>query len=81
MDIGADADLIVIDPNHTDVIDAARLHSAIDYNPYQGMTVRGVPAWTVSRGEVVVEQGTPTAARGRGRLVVRDGVQATGLMV
>jgi dihydropyrimidinase len=76
LDIGADADLIVVDPNRTDEIDAANLHSAIDYNPFQGMTVCGIPTWTVSRGEVIVEQGTPSAARGRGRLVRRDAVQS-----
>ncbi len=49
LDIGADADLIIVDPDRTDEIDVAALHSAIDYNPFQGMTVRGIPTWTVSR--------------------------------
>ena len=75
---GADADLIVVDPNARTKIDVERLHSAVDYNPYQDMTVGGFPTWVLSRGEVVVERGEPTAAaaRGRGRLAPRGLIDA-----
>ena len=79
LDVGADADVIVVDPNAEVEIDAARLHSAVDYNPYQGMRVAGFPTWTLSRGEVVVERGEPVAARGRGRLAGRGRILAAGL--
>lgn len=69
---GADADLVVVDPERETVIDWERLHSAVDYSPFQGMRVRGFPTWTLSRGEIVVREGEPQARRGRGRLVRRS---------
>ena len=71
LDVGADADLIVVDPDAEVEIDAAGLHSAVDYSPFQGMKVSGFPTWTLSRGEVIVDRGEPVAGRGRGRLVPR----------
>lgn len=75
LDVGADADLIVVDPDAEVAIDAAALHSAVDYSPYQGM--KGCfPTWTLSRGEVVVDRGEPMARRGRGRLAERGMITA-----
>ena len=74
-----DADLIVVDPEAEGEIDAARLHSAVDYSPYQGLRVRGFPTWTVSRGEVIVEHGEPVARRGRGRLAERGTINPAAL--
>jgi dihydropyrimidinase len=73
-EIGADADLIVIDPANEIELNPARLHSAVDYDPYEGMRVSGFPTWTISRGEIIAEQGEPRAARGRGQLVERTPV-------
>jgi dihydropyrimidinase len=44
----------------------------VDYNPYEGRTVRGAPAAVVSRGEVIVRDGVFTAKAGRGRFVKRQ---------
>lgn len=74
LDVGADADLIVVDPDAEVAIDAAALHSAVDYNPYQGMKAC-FPTWTLSRGEVIVERGEPVAQRGRGRLAERGPIR------
>jgi dihydropyrimidinase len=41
------------------------------YSVYEGWNVQGRPVVTISRGEVVMEDGTITAARGRGRWVRR----------
>ena len=79
LDVGADADVIVVDPDAEVEIDAAMLHSAVDYSPYQGMKVAGFPAWTLSRGDVIVERGEPVAGRGRGRLVARGLIDRAGL--
>ena len=79
LDVGADADVIIIDPDAEVEIDAARLHSAVDYSPYQGMKVTGFPTWTLSRGEVIVERGRSLASRGRGRLARRGTIDAAVL--
>jgi len=76
---GADADLIVVDPDRELTIEASVLHSDVDYSPYEGMTLRGFPTWTLSRGEPVVAEGTLVAERGRGRLAERSPIAAEGL--
>src|SRR5439155_13939460 len=42
------------------------MHSACDYDPYEGWDVTGWPEVVLSRGEVVFERGTITARPGRG---------------
>ena len=78
LDVGADADLIVVDPDAEVAIDAAALHSAVDYSPYQGMNAC-FPTWTLSRGEVIVERGEPVAQQGRGRLAARGTINPEAL--
>ena len=79
LEVGADADVIVVDPGAEVEIDAARMHSAVDYNPYQGLKVRGFPTWTLSRGEMIVERGEPMPPRGRGRLARRGRIDPAAL--
>lgn len=69
--VGSDADLAIWDPEAEVRIAIDRLHDAMDYTPYEGRTVRGWPVMTISRGEVVWDQGEIRAGRGRGRLVPR----------
>ena len=79
LDVGADADIIVVDPEAETEIDAANLHSAVDYSPFQGMRVSGFPTWTLSRGEIIVDRGEPVAQRGRGRLAERRAIDPAEL--
>lgn len=51
--VGSDADIVIWDTEREVTITNARLHHAVDYTPYEGMKVRGWPAVTLSRGEVV----------------------------
>lgn len=55
---GADADLVVLDPNETRTVRAAELHMATDYSPYEGRRLLGWPVTVVSGGRVVVSEGT-----------------------
>ena len=43
----------------------------MDYTPYEGMEVTGWPMVTVSRGEVVFENGKVLGEPGRGRFLPR----------
>ena len=76
---GADADLIVVDPEREVVVSADVLHSDVDYSPYEGMTLKGFPTWTVSRGHVIVDEGVLTAERGRGQQVERIPIDPASL--
>jgi dihydropyrimidinase len=64
---GADADLVVWDPAARRTVDGRTMYSNARYTVYDGTEVSGWPAVTVSRGEVVFENGKVTAERGRGR--------------
>jgi hypothetical protein len=45
------------------------LHDNCDYTPYEGMTLTGWPLLTLSRGEVVWNDGEVLAQPGRGRFL------------
>lgn len=53
---GADADLVVFDPELSKPITAAGSHMATDYSPYEGREFTGWPVVVVSQGRVVVDQ-------------------------
>ena len=69
--VGSDADFVVIDPARRVRMTADVMHSRIDYSIYDNITTEGYPVLTVSRGEVVMEDGEFVGSRGRGRFVRR----------
>ncbi|WP_432989259.1 dihydropyrimidinase [Dactylosporangium sp. CA-233914] len=65
--VGADADLVVWDPNADHVITTAGTHMRTDYNLYDGMRVTGKPVHVLSRGDHLVDaSGSFAGAAGRG---------------
>ncbi|NJN94161.1 MAG: dihydropyrimidinase [Anaerolineales bacterium] len=68
---GYDADIVLFDPSREVTYNAENLHSNISYTPYAGITVTGMPVTTISRGEVIVENGQFIGKRGRGRFLKR----------
>jgi len=71
LELGKDADIVVLDPKLKKKVTAKTMHSNVDYTIYQGKELSGWPVVTVSRGEVIVEGGKLKAERGRGRFVER----------
>lgn len=67
---GADADIVVWDPEKTRTISAKTHYQNIDVNIYEGMEVTGNPVYTLSRGRVVFD-GQPQTVRGAGKYVKR----------
>lgn len=53
--IGADADFVIWDPNTETEISTKRLHGNADWSPYEGMNVCGQLAFTILRGQILVE--------------------------
>ncbi|PYE37706.1 dihydropyrimidinase [Rhizobium sp. PP-F2F-G38] len=72
--VGADADLVVWDPNRTKTISAKTQQSAIDYNVFEGKTVTGLPRYTLTRGVVAIEEDTVKTREGHGAFVRRPPV-------
>ena len=69
--VGSDADLVVWDPDLARVVRGEEMRSRAGYDVYEGHEVHGWPAHTISRGEIVFENGEITAERGRGKRVIR----------
>jgi dihydropyrimidinase len=64
--VGSDADLVLWDRDQQVTIRAEDLHDNVGYTPYAGRTLTGWPVTVLSRGRVVVDQGTLQAERGSG---------------
>ncbi|XVS61409.1 dihydropyrimidinase [Actinosynnema sp. CA-299493] len=69
---GADADVVVYDPNARQVISAATHHMNVDYSAYEGMEITGKVDTVLSRGRVVVDAGGFHGATGHGKFLSRE---------
>jgi dihydropyrimidinase len=69
--VGADADIIVWDPNLTRTISKDTHKQNIDFNIYEGMEVTGNAVITYSRGRKLYERGQLFTERGTGKYVNR----------
>ena len=70
--VGADADLVVWDPEKEKTIAADSQQSAIDYNVFEGKKVKGLPRYTLTRGQVAVMDGEIKTQEGHGEFVARE---------
>ncbi len=68
---GADADLVVWDANASRTISAKTHHQNVDFNIFEGRTVKGVAHTTIAAGKVVWADGELRAERGAGRYLPR----------
>ena len=69
--VGADADLVVWDPQGTRTISAKTQFAKGGFNVLEGRTVKGIPSHTVSGGKLVFCRGDLRAVRGAGRHIER----------
>jgi dihydropyrimidinase len=70
--VGADADLVVWDPEKEKTISADGQQSSIDYNVFEGHKVKGLPRYTLTRGQVAVMDGEIKTQEGHGEFVARE---------
>jgi len=69
--VGSDADIVIFDPNREATISAATHHMRVDYSAYEGFKVRGVVESVLSRGKVVIRDGSYVGRPGHGQFVKR----------
>jgi dihydropyrimidinase len=78
--VGKDADIVVFDPNQKFTITRDKLHMNVDYTPYEGMAVTGMPHAVYARGKKVTqwngEQMEFVGQKGWGRFVKREPFEA-----
>jgi dihydropyrimidinase len=69
--VGADADVAIWNPDRKVTIRNDILHHQVDYTVYEGLEVTGWPEITLSRGEVVCENGEIKGRAGHGQFLAR----------
>lgn len=67
--VGADADLVVLDMDHEQVLSADDTLYRCGWASTDGLKTRGAPIITISRGRVLFEDGQVTAEAGSGRVL------------
>jgi dihydropyrimidinase len=68
---GADADLVVYDPERKHTISASSHHMDVDYSVYEGRSVTGGSDVVLSRGRVIVDYGEWKGEKGWGKFLRR----------
>jgi dihydropyrimidinase len=71
LSVGADADIVLLDPRREFQVTQSKMESASDFDPYEGRSVLGWPVLTMSRGEVIVSEGQVLSTPGRGQVLKR----------
>jgi dihydroorotase (multifunctional complex type) len=69
--IGSDADLVMIDQKKRTRIKGKKLHYKVGWTPYEGREVKGMPTLTILRGNVIAEYGEIIYRAGGGKFLAR----------
>ncbi|AKB79820.1 Dihydroorotase [Methanosarcina horonobensis HB-1 = JCM 15518] len=72
LEVGFDADLMIVDPRNLQPIRADMLHSKAGWTPFEGMDAV-FPEYTLSRGEVIWMEESINARPGRGKFLEGSG--------
>ena len=70
--IGADADIMIIDPNEKDTISKQNLHSVCDYSIFEGFEVSCKIPYVLLRGKILVKDGKFLGEKGYGKFIKRS---------
>jgi dihydropyrimidinase len=69
--VGSDADLVVIDPDRRMVLNGKDLHQAAGYTLFEGWEVRGWPVLSMVRGKILLQDGELKQGSGFGKFLHR----------
>lgn len=72
LEVGADADLVLVDPELEKQVTTEMLMDNSDFSIYEGMQVKGWPILTLSRGVVIARDGQPAVEPGHGEYLFRQ---------
>lgn len=68
---GADADLVILNPESSYVLTHDRMHGAVDYTMYEGKEIQGEIELVMQRGKVLVKENCFVGEKGAGRFLHR----------
>ncbi len=69
--VGSDADIVIFDPDKEQVRSVKTQATNCDYNAFEGMKIKGTVETVLSRGKVIVEDGTYVGKAGDGKFMRR----------
>ncbi|MBJ3777260.1 dihydropyrimidinase [Acuticoccus mangrovi] len=76
--VGSDADIAIWNPDETRTVTQTGMHDAMDYTPFEGMSVTGWPETMITNGRVAMADGVLLAERGAGVFMKRAPFDASG---
>jgi dihydropyrimidinase len=81
LSIGTDADIVVFDTEREVTVDYRKMETNCDWNPFQGIRLKGYPHLTIVRGRVVGREGRCVGEKGYGMYLKRgrSGVGLNGI--
>ena len=68
---GSDADIVIFDPNHQQIVSTANTHMNVNYNTYAGLQTTGRVERVLVRGETVLNNGRLLVEPGYGQYLKR----------
>lgn len=71
IDVGSDADLVIVDMNKKAKVTLEALHSPAGFSVYEGWQLKGWPVLTMVRGNIVMEDGEIIGKPGTGKYLPR----------
>ena len=70
---GADADIVIYDPNgHTSIGFGKTHHMNMDHSAWEGFEIDGHVDTVLSRGRVIIDDGSYLGSAGHGRFIARE---------
>lgn len=70
--VGADADIVVYDPDYSGTISAKTHLMQTDYSAFEGVEIRGRPAVVTVRGKIMARDGVFLGDPGKGKFIERE---------
>jgi dihydropyrimidinase len=71
LSVGADADIVVFNPNTRHTISVNSHHMNVDYSSYEGWEVTGKTETVLRRGEIAIKNGECLLKPGSGKFIAR----------
>ena len=68
---GADADLVLFDPNAKRILGLENSHMKAGWHPFEGWQVQGLPVTTIAQGRVIMKNNEFCGEQGTGRFIHR----------
>ena len=76
--VGADADVVILDPEREWTMTTQKMHGASDYTCYEGMKIKGMVERVLLRGKTIAADGCFVGKRGDGQYLKREASMLCG---